>query len=222
MQMLPIRFVQNVGIILATIAPSNHCKMDYIISAASSQVMRLNPCYRLLTLTEKAPQITASVTSFTVTASATSSTVPATVTSFTMTSFTLPAAATASTVPVVATSFTLSVSNSYNEGPSEAKNKCSVAKICGIKLETKQLKRRWEQIDSHKGDRGHNVSQPRSPMLFRHKHIKRRDETQYILPDVCVAYSSRAVTYLSEVGLSDGYCNLPLARRRKFCQYAKS
>ena len=121
------------------------------------------------------------------------------------TSCTLQASATSFTVTAAATSFTLLVSNSHNE-----------------KLETKQLKRKWEQIASHKGERGHNVSQPRSPMLFRHKHIKRRDKTQYILPDVCVAYSSRAVTYLSEVGLSDGYCNLPLARRRKFCQHAKS
>jgi hypothetical protein len=135
--------------------------------------------------------------------------VSAATTSFTVTSFKLQAAATPSTVLAAATtsmvltaatSFTLLVSNSYNEGLSEAKNKCGVARIGGIKLKTKQLKRRWKQVAS----------------------IKRRDETQYILPDIRVAYSSRAVTYLSEVGLSDRYCNLPLVRRRKLCQYAKS
>ena len=140
----------------------------------------------------------ASVTSFTLTASATSFTVPAAATSFTVSSFTLQAAAmpstvlaaatsftmqvaaaatTTSTAPAAATPFTLSVSDPYNEGHLEVKNKCSVAKIGGIKLETKQLKRRWGQIASYKGDRGHNALQPRSPMLFRHKRIKRRDKT---------------------------------------------
>jgi hypothetical protein len=74
------------------------------------------------------------VTSFTLQAAATPSTVPAAVSSFTLQD--AAAAATASTVPVAATSFTLPVSNSYNKGPLEAKNKCSVAKIGGIKLET--------------------------------------------------------------------------------------
>jgi hypothetical protein len=88
-----------------------------------------------------------------------------------------------------------------------------------MKLETKQLKRRWEQIASYIGERGRGVSQARSPMLVRHIRIKQGDETQYILPDVNVAYLLIAVTYLSEVGvvrgglLSDGhYYNLPLAR----------
>ena len=127
-------------------------------------------------------------------------------------------------MPAAATSFTLLVSNSHNEETSEAKNKCGVAKIGGIKLKTKQLKRRWEQIASHKGDRGRDVSQTQNPMLFRYKRITRRNETQSILPDVDVAYSLKAVTYLSEVGVawggsfSDGqYYNLPLARRRKLC-----
>jgi hypothetical protein len=64
-------------------------------------------------------------------------------------------------------------------------------------------------------------------MLVRHKRIKRGDETHYILPDLDVAYSSRAVTYLSEVGvaregsLSDGHhYNLPLATRRILYRYA--
>ena len=60
-------------------------------------------------------------------------------------SLTLQVAAAAVATPAVsaaATSFTLSVSNSHNEGPSEAKNKCGVAKIGSIKLETKQLKQR--------------------------------------------------------------------------------
>jgi hypothetical protein len=121
----------------------------------------------------------------------------------TTTSFTLSAAA---------TSFTLAATaNSHNEDPSE--------------LETKQLKRMWEQIDSHKGDRGCGVSRPQSPTLFRHRRIKRRDETQYILPDDDVAYSSRAVTYLSEIGvarrgslINEQHHNLPLARRRMLCQ----
>jgi hypothetical protein len=61
-------------------------------------------------------------------------------------------------------------------------------------------------------------------MLVRHKRIKQGDKTQYILPDVDVAYSSRAVTYLSKVEVARGgslsdrhYHNLPLARRRMLC-----
>lgn len=142
----------------------------------------------------------AATTSFTLSAAATSSTLPAAAMTFT-----LPAA---STIQVAATSFTLAVSSSYNDS-SKAKNKCGAAKIGGIKLET----------------RGRGVSRLQSPMQVRHKRIKRGDETQYILADVDVAYSSRAVTYLSEVGvargssLSDGHhYNLPLARRRMLCQ----
>jgi hypothetical protein len=89
----------------------------------------------------------------------------------------------------------------------------------------KQLKQRWEQIDSHKGDRGCSVLQLESPTLFRRKRIKQRDKTQYILPNDDVACSSRAVTYLLEIGvarrgsLSDGQrYNLPLARRCMLCQ----
>jgi hypothetical protein len=187
-------------------------------------------------------------TSFTLSAAATSPTMLAAATSFTLqvavASFTLAATATASTVPAAAasptvsaaaTSFTLQVAAASftlgttamtstvpaaanNGDPSKAKFKCGVANI-----KTKHLKRRWEQIAGQKGDRGRGVSQPQNPTLFRHKRIKQRDETQYILPDDDVAYSSRAVTYLSEIGvggsLSDGqHYNLPLARRRMLCQ----
>ena len=52
----------------------------------------------------------------------------------TTTSFTLSAAATYSTLSAPA--------NSHNEDLLEAKFKCGVAKISGIKLDTKQLKQR--------------------------------------------------------------------------------
>jgi hypothetical protein len=75
-----------------------------------------------------------------------------------------------------------------------------------------------------KGDRGCSVSRLQSPTLFRHKRIKRRDETQYILPNDDVVYLLRAVTYLLEIGVArrgsliDGqHYNLPLARRRMLC-----
>jgi hypothetical protein len=167
------------------------------------------------------PPAAASVTtSFTLSAAASSTLVAAATTLPAAAMFvTPPPAGTSSTIQVTVTSFTLSVSNSHNKGLSEAKTKCGVAKIGGIKLKTKQLKRRWEQIAGHTGDR--------SPMLVRHKRIKRGDEIQYISPDVDVAYSSRAVTYLSEVGVSRGgslsdwhHYNLPLARRRMLCRHA--
>lgn len=139
--------------------------------------------------------LSAAVTSFRVSAATRSSTVLA--------------AATSSTLPAAAISFPLSVSNSCNEGPSEAKIKCA-GKIGGIKLETKRLKQTREKIV---GGRVHGVSRSQNPTLFRHKRIVRGDETQYILPDDNVAYSSRAVTYLFEIAVARGRNKVYLTRR---------
>jgi hypothetical protein len=130
------------------------------------------------------------------------------------------------TLSAAATSFTLPVSNSYDKDPSEAKNKIGAAKIDGIKLRTKRLKRKG-QTASQEGYKRHSV-RPQDLVLSRHKHIARVDKTDDLLPDVNVVYSSSAVTYLLEIGvakrgsLSDR-CKyaLPVARRRMLYQRAK-
>lgn len=92
------------------------------------------------------------------------------------TSCKLSASAISFTISAAVTSFTVSASNSYSKDPSKAKTN-----------------------SGYEGDRRHSVSRLRSPMLFRYKSIKGRNETQYILPDGLTAYSSRAITYLLEV-----------------------
>jgi hypothetical protein len=136
------------------------------------------------------------------------------------TSFTLSAAATSSTLTVTlqavtsfkvsaaAMSFPLSVSNSCNKGPSEAKIKCA-GKTGGIKLKTKRLK--WKEKIA--GDRVYSVSQSQNPTLLRHNCTIRGDETQYIIPDDNPAYSSRAVTYLLEIAVARGRNKVYLTQR---------
>jgi hypothetical protein len=152
-------------------------------------------------------------TSFTLSAAATSSTLTVTlqaVTSFKVlaaaTSPTLLAAATSSTLSAAATSFPLLVSNSCNKGLSEDKIRCA-GRTGGIKLKTKQLKRRRKKIA---GDRLYGVSQSQNP---RHNCTIRGDETQYIIPDDNPAYSSRAVTYLLEIAIARGRNKVYLTRR---------
>jgi hypothetical protein len=132
-----------------------------------------------------------------------------TVTLQAMTSFRVSAAATSSTLPAAAMLFPLSVPNSCHEGSPEAKSK-RAGKTSGIKLKTKRPKRKKEKMA---GDRVHCVLRSQNPTLFRHKRITRGVETQYILPDDDVAYSSRAVTYLLELAVARGRNKVYLTRR---------
>jgi hypothetical protein len=52
-------------------------------------------------------------------------------------------------------------------------------------------------------DKRHGV-RPQDLVLSRYKHTARVDKTNDILPDINVLYSSRAVTYSSEIGVAKG------------------
>jgi hypothetical protein len=130
------------------------------------------------------------------------------------------------TLSAAAMSFTLPVSNSYDKDPLEAKNKIRAAKIDGIKLRTKRLKRKGNTASQERYKR-HSV-RPQDLVLSGHKHIARGDKTNDILPDANIVYLSRAVTYLLEIGVAKGgslsdrhQYALPVARRRMLCQRAK-
>lgn len=106
------------------------------------------------------------------------------------------------TLSAAATSFTLPVSNSYGKDPLKAKNKIGAAKIDGIELRTKQLKRKGQTASQ--GGCGRHGVRLQDLALSRYKHIARVDKIDDILPDVNIVYLSRAVTYLLEVGVAKG------------------